>query len=743
MVVERIRGADIVLAENRARRSIAVAVGVSGVLWMMAELSQIVRQTELVSRWWTPFAVSILLVTGTVLVVSAFHGARMIRMAACMQVLAYLAAAATLPLACEYGDLAPDGSWLIPLVGIPAVGGVLVWPRTWPVNLVLAGVVTVAADLYVAGGPGVHSVAEDLLRTVSMEGFFAWIAARVLVTAIRLDAATAVAVRQAAVAASTEATERERARFAGLIHDNVLATLRETARVPDTAVLSRAAERTLHRLDESGGGRTGDEPVTADEVVALLRDAVAEADCAVDFRTRVDRAAAGVPRETVTALAAALGEAARNSARHAGFGGRPVTRRVEVVFDGNGVMAQFTDDGAGFEVARVAADRLGVRHSIFGRMRRVRGGDAVIRSAPGEGTTVTLRWTRADPIEPAVPTLITAHGRSGAAGLLLLEASVVFWMLGGLDFGLPAPNALIAFGLAALAGVAALLPRQDPLLWPVTWFVVVVGPVGAAVIVLGYRGPTPQFQVLWIAVATSSVLAVLAIRGRICPAALALAGMSAVLLWAGGGVGGVFAGLGVPAATVLAVAVFAAALRPTLRSFHAARAVVAQHAGAEARAAAQSRERDRQLAYFDRTARPVLELIAAGKPLSRNDVGECLLLEAQLRDRLRAPGLGSAEFVAAARGARRRGVDVTVLDDGGLEPAPDDVREVVTATAVTELDAMSAGRITVRVLPAGRKAVATIVATTADRYRRVQIDTSGSVTASTETVENDDTARAG
>ncbi len=54
------------------------------------------------------------------------------------------------------------------------------------------------------------------------------------------------------------------------------------------------------------------------------------------------------------------------------------------------------DAGAGFDPARVHPARLGLRRSIVERMADW-GGQALVRSAPGEGTTVTLRWTGPSP----------------------------------------------------------------------------------------------------------------------------------------------------------------------------------------------------------------------------------------------------------------------------------------------------------------------------------------------------------
>jgi signal transduction histidine kinase len=62
------------------------------------------------------------------------------------------------------------------------------------------------------------------------------------------------------------------------------------------------------------------------------------------------------------------------------------------------------DEGPGIPAGRLAeaaaAGRLGVSHSIHGRLRDL-GGAAAIRSAPGEGTEVELRLPRAAAVSVA------------------------------------------------------------------------------------------------------------------------------------------------------------------------------------------------------------------------------------------------------------------------------------------------------------------------------------------------------
>jgi two-component system NarL family sensor kinase len=88
-------------------------------------------------------------------------------------------------------------------------------------------------------------------------------------------------------------------------------------------------------------------------------------------------------------IAAGVAEALRNVARHAGVAEAEVT-----VAGGDGWTAvEVTDHGHGFDPGSVPAAPRGIRESIAGRMLAA-GGTGAVRSAPGQGTTVILRWPR-------------------------------------------------------------------------------------------------------------------------------------------------------------------------------------------------------------------------------------------------------------------------------------------------------------------------------------------------------------
>jgi signal transduction histidine kinase len=68
-----------------------------------------------------------------------------------------------------------------------------------------------------------------------------------------------------------------------------------------------------------------------------------------------------------------------------------------------GLLVIVRDAGAGFDPALVDPARLGLRRSITERITDW-GGRAAIRSAPGEGTVVSLGWTAPEPADQqAVP----------------------------------------------------------------------------------------------------------------------------------------------------------------------------------------------------------------------------------------------------------------------------------------------------------------------------------------------------
>ncbi|MDE8667078.1 PspC domain-containing protein [Pseudarthrobacter sp. H3Y2-7] len=175
--------------------------------------------------------------------------------------------------------------------------------------------------------------------------------------------------------------ETERAEIAAHLHDSVLQTLaliqRRAGNEHDVVRLARAQERELRGwLFQDPGKEAGQLSdrikATAAEVEDLLGNAV-----------EVVSVGDAAMTEAHEALVQASREAMLNASRH---GGGTVSVYLEVSDGRADVFVK--DRGPGFDLSEVPEDRLGVRESIIGRMKR-HGGTAVITSTP-DGTEVRL-----------------------------------------------------------------------------------------------------------------------------------------------------------------------------------------------------------------------------------------------------------------------------------------------------------------------------------------------------------------
>jgi signal transduction histidine kinase len=177
----------------------------------------------------------------------------------------------------------------------------------------------------------------------------------------------------------------ERAEIAAHLHDGVLQTLsliqRRAGGNREVAALARRQERELRGwLYGAAPGIEANDSLDA----ALQRELAAVED---DHQIPVELVCVGDagPGDTTTAVVAAVREAAANAARHSG------ADRVDVYVEvaGDRIVAYVRDRGRGFDPAAVPPQRHGLAGSVIGRMQRV-GGTAVVRSAPGAGTEVTV-----------------------------------------------------------------------------------------------------------------------------------------------------------------------------------------------------------------------------------------------------------------------------------------------------------------------------------------------------------------
>lgn len=303
------------------------------------------------------------------------------------------------------------GSWLFILVTAQSIAPVWFAPRALSLPLAIAPGIAFAAGTALAPAASLVTASP---RRASLALLFVVVATHWLIRkalcrrATRADAGLAAADREARdqyVVLSENVERREQDR---LLHDTILNTLTAIARSGGTPAAVRQCRQDIGLLQSAlsdsdtthDRGRSGSGPVAAIEtVVGEMRAR------GLTVHLEIAGGAAGtpesglVPDPVVAAIAHAVREALANVAEHAGTGQAWVTVTMTPAADPAGapwIQVTVRDEGPGFDPGSVDPARLGVRRSITERVEDW-GGSAWVRSAVGEGTTVSLCWPADDP----------------------------------------------------------------------------------------------------------------------------------------------------------------------------------------------------------------------------------------------------------------------------------------------------------------------------------------------------------
>lgn len=179
------------------------------------------------------------------------------------------------------------------------------------------------------------------------------------------------------------------ARLRARLHDTVLQTLEFIASGgmvgagADSEQLMRLAAREATDLRQLLEGLLAPE---AEHLVQAIKGVVEHERCFVtpDIEVNAERCDGSVRGMVCVELASAVREALTNARKHSGAS----CVRVEIEEDSGCALVTVADDGAGADPDALRS-RLGIKHSIYGRMARL-GGAARIDTAPGAGMKVTL-----------------------------------------------------------------------------------------------------------------------------------------------------------------------------------------------------------------------------------------------------------------------------------------------------------------------------------------------------------------
>ena len=558
---------------------------------------------------------------------------------------------------------------------------------------------------------------------LSVVGIFGWTLGRVEA----LDEAEAAGSRQEDALAVRRAVVLARRSANAFVHDDILSALipAATGRV-DGERAARAAVEAIAALSDAGAAAWTAPPATAREMSAALERMAASFPVRIDVRTRID-GEADLPPAVARALLLAARQAVANSVRHADPTGRGVRRSIALDCRDGALSIRVEDDGVGF-AASARSDRLGITDSI-----ERRGADAgvgvEIRSAPGEGAAVVLRWEPAEPVgggeEPAERTGCGAGGATGAVFLPVMEtpsARTIVLIIVAFHLGsvlLHWSDYQIAWVSPAcfllLAACTWLLVRRWSGAMPMSaaWAVAVaVGAANGAQLAVIVSRPSPGWD-HWTAGAGTFLACGLVLRGRGRQAwaamALMVAGTTAWTLATGGSllVVGAYNG-----GHVLTLALWSLTAMWSDRAY---RAIGFQQRRLQSLRAQRRAEEETERVLMEarasvaRRALPVLREIASGV-IDEGIRTRARLLEAELRDEIRAACFTGTAVVGAARRARARGVDVVLLDDAGstaegmteAPPTEGSERSRLVKVVARFLEGVDRGRVVVRVPPRSR-----------------------------------------
>ncbi|MFV0434344.1 MAG: sensor histidine kinase [Leucobacter sp.] len=264
----------------------------------------------------------------------------------------------------------------------------LLWLPPWAATtgtVLGAALVPLSALLFLGEIPHVVWVAMPIhMSNIVFIAIFVGIRRRM--TVMRAAERAAVEGRARQMQASINAEHQEH--VSRLLHDEVISALTAAFRARGTPSpqLRAEARRALDLLESPPPApTTGAEP--CETALHRLEQTVLRID--PECRIKATSEEGALPVSVADAIIGAVGEAMRNSLRHAGPG---ATRTLLARAASTSFEVIVLDDGTGFERDLIRSESLGIDRSIIGRMRGIPGGGATVTSRPGGPTMVELTW---------------------------------------------------------------------------------------------------------------------------------------------------------------------------------------------------------------------------------------------------------------------------------------------------------------------------------------------------------------
>ena len=387
-------------ALDRMVRILALSIGVGSVLFTLLGLPGILAQHEILNPIYSVLAVTFFCgLPPTIAILSIrvpVHTLRLlagVHAAGTLVLVAVWVPSMTVASGLEGGNL----PWIIATITVAAVEAAIAvsFVFAWAYMLLIAAVSGIVRFV-TYGSADASQAIQDAIYVVLISGFLMALVQLTLLAGREQDAAASAARDIATATAAAETLERQRTRFNALTRDDVIQTLR--AALQNTREYREFAGgnavRTLQKMDSYRIDAPVAVTVPVTEFDLQLRTSAVAHGISYASSLGSGELPLVLPLDVADALSEAMTEAMRNSNRHAERGdGRGVRRTVRVERRIGGVQVVVRDDGRGFNPARIALDRLGIRLSILERVNALSGASAAIFSARGRGTTVSLEWT--------------------------------------------------------------------------------------------------------------------------------------------------------------------------------------------------------------------------------------------------------------------------------------------------------------------------------------------------------------
>lgn len=368
------------------------SVAVFGVVFGAQTVPWLIGQWSESQPLWLWLVVPVLF--GTLLLVLLLSFANVgVRGAHGLFAILYVIALASWPLAAVPEAASGQIHWLYYLMTVATAMAAMAFSTLW-------------ATIYLFGAPLVYLVirgspigGDASWALATLEAFYSIILGGVILllwtmlrqVASSVDSAQAAALDRYAHAVREHAIEVERVQVDSIVHDSVLTTFISAARAytPEAQALAATMAGNAIGYLQDATTTLPDDDATVKVAGLATRISEAAAEYSDLIEPRVQRVGTrSIPASVSEAVYSATVQAMVNSLQHAGDG---VARWVAINGVPGGLEVEVGDTGVGFDLARIPEERLGVRISMIERVAGV-GGLVVVRSSPGVGTIVTIRW---------------------------------------------------------------------------------------------------------------------------------------------------------------------------------------------------------------------------------------------------------------------------------------------------------------------------------------------------------------